>query len=105
MASNSTVITEASIIHTGSDIAVATLEDEVVVLDVERGRYYGLNELGARIFQAVQNEGPVSVEDVLTRIEKEYAVESDQLLRDVSDFLSAMQGHGLLEVRNESEGG
>lgn len=74
----------------------ADLEGEVVVLDMESGQYYGLNEVGARILELVQE--PQSVEAIVEALSKEYDVEKSRLEQDVVGFLQDMESHRIIEV-------
>jgi hypothetical protein len=72
------------------------LADEVVILHLANGVYYGLNPLGARIWQLVQQ--PRRVSDVRDHILAEYAVERERCERDVLALLQDLQAAGLIEV-------
>src|SRR3954453_10633167 len=65
------------------------LAGEAVILDMESGTYFGLNEVGARVWSLIQE--PRAVCDIQEVILREYEVEPercgedlDTLLRDLS---------------------
>ena len=76
--------------------------DEVVVLDLNSGTYYGLDELGARIWTLI--EQPVSLCTIREAIMSEYEVDADTCNRDILAFVNKMQAAGLVEVGDASAG-
>jgi hypothetical protein len=92
------MITEQSVITSAPDLTTAYLDGEAVILDLQSGQYYGLNEVGARIFNLVQE--PRSVGDVIDQIVEEYAVETDQFKQDLLAFLESMAQRKLIKVEN-----
>lgn len=75
-----------------------TLGDEPVILGAEAGEYFGLNEVGAKIWELVQQ--PVQVSEICAAVCAEYAVEPAQCERDVIELLRALEERGLLDVRS-----
>jgi len=76
------------------------LNGEAVVLSLANGRYYGMNEVAARIWELVQE--PRSVEEIEEAILLEYDVEPEVCGQQVSDFLQRMVAENLLVVIHES---
>ena len=76
------------------------LDGEAVILNMKSGIYCGLNEVGARIWQLIQE--PKSVKDLLDTLIKEYEVEPDRCEREVLALLQRMSDNGLIEVKNET---
>ena len=70
--------------------------DEQVILDLEEGVYYGLNDVGARIWELVQK--PVQVEEIIHAIHTEYDVSVEECAADVKELLGELQDHGLVRV-------
>jgi hypothetical protein len=78
--------------------ATCDLAGEAVVLDVSGGLYYGLNEVGARIWRLVRE--PIRVEAILETLVDEYEVDPATCSRDLLRVLGALQAAGLVEVRD-----
>ena len=76
------------------------LSGESAILDMKAGVYYGLNEVGTRIWKLIQ--GPKRVGDLRDAILEEYEVEPDRCEADIMALLQALLDNGLIEVRNES---
>ena len=72
------------------------LGDEVVLLEVESGEYYGLNDVGARMWSLLQQGQPVS--QVLSTLHEEYEASEQRLRADLKQFLNQLQSRGLIEV-------
>jgi hypothetical protein len=73
------------------------LGGEVAVLDFAAGLYYGLDAVGARIWDLVQE--PKSVKEIQVTVVEEYDVEPARAERDVLMFLQRLADAGLIEVR------
>ena len=72
------------------------LKGEAVVLDAHRGVYYGLDPVGSRIWQLMQN--PKLVREIRDAILAEYEVESRQCEKDLLSLLHQLAANGLIEV-------
>jgi len=66
-------INNDSIITVIPDQVSTNLEDEVVILSLKDGVYYGLNPVGARIWNIIKE--PRSVKEILNIILAEFEVE------------------------------
>ena len=76
--------------------------DEVVVLDLNSGTYYGLDELGTKIWTLI--EQPTSLHTIRETIVSEYEVDVETCNRDILAFLNKMRAAGLVEVDDASAG-
>ena len=74
----------------------AELEDGAVILNVDTATYFGLDEVGSRIWSLV-GEG-LSQSAIVDQLEREYAVDRDRLEADVASFLRTLEARGLVEV-------
>ncbi len=80
-------------------VTSATLEDEVVLLDMQSGIYFGLDSVGAHIWQLV--ERGTTAEEIARAITARYDVDPAQARSDVEEFLRALQRQRLIDVRDE----
>jgi hypothetical protein len=76
------------------------LAGEIVILDLKSGTYYGLNEVGARIWELIQE--PRTVGQIRNVIVTEYDVGTDQCEQDIVLLLQEMVAKGLVEITNET---
>lgn len=92
------MITVKSTVSVAPGLTAAHLGDEAVLLDASSGRYYGLNELGARIFDLAK--GTASVQEIKDVLLQEYKVEAERLEADLLAFLQEMESKKLIHVTN-----
>ena len=69
---------------------------ETVLLDLDSEQYFGLDEVGTRIW-ALLGEGRC-LDDIVATLLDEYDVEREQLSADVQELLAALLDAGLIEA-------
>jgi hypothetical protein len=79
-----------------SDVLFQELEGEAVLLNLETERYYGLDDVGTRIWQLMAEDGDVL--SAFEQLSKEYDVPSEVLRRDIAELISKLSQVGLLKV-------
>ncbi len=79
------------------DIVSSDIDGEVVMLDIESGSYYGLNDSAGRIWELI--ETPVTVSRILSELSAEYDVPTDTCLGETTVFLTMLLEKGLIRVR------
>jgi PqqD family protein of HPr-rel-A system len=72
------------------------MEEEVAILQVRSGRYFALREVGARIWDLLQEPRPVS--EILQAVLAEYDVEPARCEQDLRALLEGLRERGLVEV-------
>jgi hypothetical protein len=75
-----------------------TFQDELVMLNMSTGVYFGLDPIGTRIWQLIHEHQPIPLQDLLDSLVEEYAVTDEQCGQDLLDLVAQMQEHQLLEV-------
>ncbi|MGH9510133.1 MAG: PqqD family protein [Terriglobales bacterium] len=78
------------------DQVSCTLQDEAVVLHLGKGVYYGLNPVGATVWNALQE--PKTIEQLVHLVTSEYQVPAGECERDLLTLLARLQEAGLVEV-------
>lgn len=73
------------------------VDGEMVLLDMESENYFGLDEVGTAIWQAMQEYG--TLQEVFNAMLEQYDVEEEVLERDLSDFVEKLLESGLVEVK------
>ncbi len=73
------------------------VDGEMVLLDMNSENYFGLDEVGTTIWQAM-GQGK-SLQEVLESVLKEYDVESDVLEKDLIRFVIQLLDNQLIEVK------
>ena len=74
----------------------ADLGEEVILLHLENGLYYGLGNTGARIWQMLQQ--PVKVGEIERVLLEEYDIDPDTCHAGVVDLLNKLVEENLVEV-------
>lgn len=82
------------------DQVSADLEDEAVVLSLRNGVYYGLNPVGTRIWELLQQ--PRRVSEIRNVILEEYEVGEEQCESDLLSLLQQLSAEGLVRVSHVS---
>lgn len=77
-----------------ADVHARRIGDEVVILNVDDGTYFGLDPVGARAWDLIA-EG-ASLKAVCAAMLDEYEVEPEQLERDIRKLVRDLREHGLL---------
>ncbi|MGY6555538.1 MAG: lasso peptide biosynthesis PqqD family chaperone [Wenzhouxiangella sp.] len=86
--------------HTGqfkrnSSLIGATVDDELVMMSVEHGQYYGLGGVGPRVWELL--EEPRKFDELVELILQEFEVEREVCEKDMVEFLEQMEKLGLIE--------
>lgn len=90
-------ITRESVVVVGRDQVASDLAGETVLLSLKTARYYGLADVGARIWALVHD--PIRVSEICDTIRREYDVATERCEADVLHFLEELASNGLIEVR------
>ncbi len=98
-ASQMSEISRGSVVVVAKDQVSCDLTGEAAILNLNDGMYYGLNEVGARIWSLLSE--PITVSRIRDELEREYDVDSERCETDLVTLLSQLQEAGLIEVRNE----
>ncbi len=75
----------------------AMIDNEgAVLLDLEAGKYYSLNEVGVEIWNHVEQGR--SREEILRHLRDAYCIPAERLETELSEFVSSLQQKGLIHV-------
>ncbi len=85
------------------DVVSRDLAGEAVILNLANGTYFGLNEVGTRIWNLLAEHK--STEQVLPPLLAEYEVEEAQLRQDLEVLLQTLTEKGLIVVDAEKTQG
>ncbi|NDJ21572.1 lasso peptide biosynthesis PqqD family chaperone [Nostoc sp. B(2019)] len=76
------------------------LQGEAVILDINSGVYYGLNQVGASIWNLIQ--APKTVKEIRDALLTEYEVDSQACETDILVLLEDLATKGLIEIKHEA---
>jgi hypothetical protein len=90
-------IPDSAVISPAKDVLVSEFGDELVILNLRDGIYYGLDDVGARIWRILKQSATISaIRDALV---EEYDVDPDRSERDVRTLVEECASRGLVEIR------
>ena len=89
-------LTLESIVAAKQGLVAAPMDDQLVMLDLAQGRYFGLDDIASAIWRGIA--APVRVGDLCDRLIERYDVDPDTCRSDTLDFLHQLHGEGLLEI-------
>ena len=78
------------------------LGDEAAILNMKNSVYYGVNPVGATVWNLLKQ--PKTVAEIRDAILEEYEVEEKRCEHDLLTLLEEMRSEGLIEVRGETRG-
>ena len=77
------------------DLIGASVDDEMVMMSVDNGQYYGLSGIAPRVWELL--ETPHTFDQLVDRILEEFKVDRTVCEADMSGFLKEMVELGLVE--------
>ena len=86
----------STIVTVNKDYVYCNVEDEMVLLGMEDGIYYGLNSVGAFIWEQIKE--PKTIDEVRDAILAEYDVEKGECEKDLMILLQELAEKGLVVV-------
>jgi hypothetical protein len=95
------MISMNSFVTQDSEPIATRLDDEVAMLSVRAGAYFGLNRVGSEIWDMLAE--PRRIDDVCAVLIERFEVPPDTLRREVSAFIKAMVDRRLLRLVDADE--
>jgi hypothetical protein len=87
-----------TVVVAARDQVACSLGEEAAILHMGRGVYYGLDPVGARIWNLLQQ--PRTVKELRETIVAEYEVEPVRCESDILALLDKLRTEGLIEIRD-----
>ena len=82
-----------------TDVLVQEVSGETVLLSLETERYYGLNQVGTRMWELLAESG--DVQTVFQKLLEEFEVDESTLRSDLTELIEDLVDDGLLSVEPE----
>ncbi len=73
------------------------LGNETVIFNVQYEKYYGLNDVGTRVWSLIQE--PRTVSEIVKIVTQEYDVEPERFERDLTKLLQDLESANLIEIQ------
>lgn len=80
------------------EVIVRVIDGETVLLDLNSGIYYSLDDVGGRIWELIDGEKPLS--SIVAKIADEYDVAPEQALEDAVELMADLAGEGLTRTKD-----
>lgn len=91
-----TSINLQSTIARADNLLATDLDDEMILMSIENGSYYGMGKTARRIWELI--ESPQTVSWLIDALSREYSVEPDVCKSDTIAYLQELCEEGLLVV-------
>jgi hypothetical protein len=88
----SQTIFKGTVVSIAPHLRYAIPDDTSVIMDIESGEYFGLDRLGTRIWQLIEEGG--TIVEIIETLLCEYQVEQEHLKVDLLIFLSECRRRG-----------
>lgn len=92
-------LTKHTLIQRKTGILAANLENETVLMSVQNGAYFGMNDTGGRIWELVEN--PTTAVDMAGVLSSEYDIPEDDCCDRVMTYLGLLNEKELIVEVNE----
>jgi hypothetical protein len=89
-------------VELGDDVTWCDIQDEVVILNVDTGVYFGLEGAGGQMWRELVEHH--SLEKALEALKKRFEVEPADLRRDLEDMVRQLAEKGLVSLVAEPDG-
>ena len=78
------------------DIDDTDLDGEKVMMNLDKGQYFMMNEVGSRIWEII--ETPIHVKGIVEKLREEYDVDEQICTDKVLEFLKSLNEADLIKV-------
>lgn len=93
---SSAIIDLHSTVKRSPQLVSSDVDDDIIILSIENGRYYGTQTVGKRIWTIISDA--VSVDDICATLLREFDVSREVCETEVLAFLRQLHQEGLLQV-------
>lgn len=86
---------DTTIVRTNKAL-VSSIEDELVMFDVNAGQYYGLNNVATAVWNHLETKK--TVDELAQALTTEFDISLDECRQELLEFLPELEEKGLIEV-------
>jgi hypothetical protein len=94
-------VRSSSVVRWSADAVATEVNDEIVLMNLERDRCYGLGSTGSDIWRRLRE--PIQVSELLTQLWADYDSPPGQIDSDVLRTLNEFAEEGLIQVSQAGE--
>jgi len=92
-------VTTDSVLVRDNELAAADVDGRVVVLNLDVGSYFDLNQVATEIWQMLAK--PCRVGKIFQSLSEKHDVDTETLVRDVTPFLQTLLEYRLVRTMDE----
>jgi hypothetical protein len=96
------MVTLNSVIQRDPEIIGAEAEQDLIMVSLATGYYYGVSDVAREIWDAIEH--PKMVSDLVADLKARYNVDAALCEGQTLSFLEALRAEGLLQVKDGSAG-
>ena len=86
-----------TLVSRADGFSTAAVNDELMMLNVERGSYFSLDPIATDIWNLL--EKPARVSELIAKLQKIYSVTPEQCQADVIEFLEKLNSYGMILLK------
>lgn len=90
------IVLEGSIVIQKVGLDATNMDGEIVMMDINRGKYYCFNEVGSRIWELIEKQ--ISVRELISILLGEFEVDEKVCKDAVLNFLNGIHKEELITV-------
>jgi len=80
-------------------VVTGRVGEEMVMLDMEQGKYFGLNEVATMIWELLKD--PLTAEELTAALTEEYEVNEEECRQEVEEWIGEMERRGLVKTKDK----
>lgn len=88
-------LNEKSVLARNNEMMFTSMDHEIVVLNIARNNYIGLDEIGGRIWELLKT--PLQVNELCRQLSQEYEASVERIEAGVLPFLADMESEGMIQ--------
>lgn len=85
-----------SIIVKNDSLISSKLDEGLVMMSLENNSYYGLDEIGKRVWEIIEDK--ISVQDLINILTNEYNVSNEECQKDIMELLKQLKKEDMILV-------
>lgn len=90
------MLTINAILHIPAHVSFSVVGEDAFLLNTQTHKYYGLEKVGARLWQLLIDGK--SLKDAHPILLREYEISASELEQDILELIKHLQEHGLIEI-------
>ena len=91
-----TTIVDSVRISRSPSVLVAEVDGEIVMMSIEQGRYFGMDDIGSDIWKRI--DPPCSFAELIDRLAADYDADRATIAADVRALLLRMAAHDVVRL-------